>query len=70
MACQKVCKQGMNDLKVKVKIYKALSLHLCTLQLYSSVKKMQGLTKINHTPVSISLVPRPYPHREGLVTSG
>ena len=34
MACQKVCKQGRDDTKV--------SLHLFTLQLHSSVEKMQG----------------------------
>ena len=43
MAYQKVCKKSRDDiLKLKVTIYKALSLHLFTLQLHSNVKRMQG----------------------------
>ena len=41
MTCQKVCKQGRDDIIVKVN-YKALSLHLFTLQLQTNVKTMQG----------------------------
>ena len=36
MACQKLCKQGTDDIKVKVNI-QAISLH------YRRVKKMQGM---------------------------
>ena len=43
MVCQEVCKQGGNDVKVKVKIQRDLSPHLFTLQLHSSVEKMLGL---------------------------
>ena len=42
MARQKVCKQGRGDIEVKV--YNALSLHLFTLQLYSSVKDVVSVS--------------------------
>ena len=46
MACQKVCKQGRDDIIVKVNL-QSLSLHLFTLQLQTNVKTMQGCGFVN-----------------------
>ena len=46
MACQKVCKQGRDDIIVKVNLQSPI-LHLFTLQLQTNVKTMQGCGFVN-----------------------
>ena len=52
MACPKMCKQGRDDIIVKVNlhliytIYKALSLHLFTLQLQTNVKTIFYISNV------------------------
>ena len=47
MACQKVYKQGRDDIIVKVNLQSPIPIHLFTLQLQTIVKMMQGCGFVN-----------------------